>query len=431
MNVKKLLSLAAAGAVVGAGLATSGPASAQIAHDEVVREVPGTYTPHLAASANVARPLAYAIVEHAGSMYVGGRFEALENSARTTTYTRSNLAAFNETTGVVSSTFRPSVDGTVYSVLGVGDSVYVGGQFTTVNGVTRPIIAKLDAETGALDPTFKPSLNNGRVSEIRFVNGRLLVSGTFSARLLALNPSTGKNTGYISLPISGVVPLGPTKTEVYRFAVNPQGTRLVGVGNFTTVNGQNRHRAFMLNLGDTAASLNPWYYRPLDKKCEPNSPSRQPYLRDVDFSPDGSYFAFVSTGFVPATSADIGVTLCDAAARFETNVPNPTRPTWINYTGGDTLHAVAITGAAVYVQGHNRWLDNPLGRDSAGPGAVARPGIGAINPSTGKALAWNPRKPAAQGGQDFLVTPEGLWVVSDSLRFNGEYHRGIAFAPLP
>ena len=57
--------------------------------------------------------------------------------------------------------------------------------------------------------------------------------------------------------------------------------------------------------------------------------------------------------------------------RFETaNVSSTAQPTWINWTGGDTLYSVAVTGPAVYVGGHQRWLDNPLGHDSAGPGAV-------------------------------------------------------------
>jgi len=89
----------------------------------------------------------------------------------------------------------------------------------------------------------------------------------------------------------------------------------------------------------------------------------------------------------PQLTSRIGTDVCDAAARFETNIAHPTKPTWINYTGGDTLHAVAATGKAVYVQGHNRWLDNPEGANTAGPGAVDRPGIGAINPKTGKARA--------------------------------------------
>jgi hypothetical protein len=113
---------------------------------------------------------------------------------------------------------------------------------------------------------------------------------------------------------------------------------------------------------------------------------KQAYIEDVDFSPDGSYFVFGSTGFVPATTTEIGTAICDAAVRFETNISNPASPTWINYTGGNTIHSVIATGAAVYVQGRFRWLDNPYGRDSAGPGAVDRVGIGAIDSITGKAL---------------------------------------------
>ena len=181
----------------------------------------------------------------------------------------------------------------------------------------------------------------------------------------------------------------------------------------------------------TIATSPPGVVAPLDRKCKSDKPTLQPYLEDVDFSPDGSYFVFAATGFVPQTTAEIGTAICDAAARFETNIPDPVRPTWINYTGGDTMHSVTITGAAVYVQGHFRWLDNPEGVDSAGPGAVTRRGIGAIDPETGKALAWNPPAPASQGGQDLLATSTGLWAMSDGQKFNGEYHRGIAFAPLP
>jgi hypothetical protein len=216
---------------------------------------------------------------------------------------------------------------------------------------------------------------------------------------------------------------GPT--EVYRFAVNPAGTRLVGVGNFTTVGGQTRWRAFMLTLGATA-TVNPWWYPPLQNMCAADS--LPDYMRDVDFSPDGSWFAVVATGFVPQAGG-VGRDLCDATARFETGVANPTRPTWINYTGGDTLHSVAATDAAVYVQGHQRWLDNPQGRNSAGPGAVSRPGIGAIDPTSGLALPWNPTKDRGVGGKDLYVTFQGLWVGSDTTHIGGETHARIALMP--
>jgi hypothetical protein len=192
------------------------------------------------------------------------------------------------------------------------------------------------------------------------------------------------------------------------------------------VAGQSRYRAFMLTLGTSSATLNAWYYPPLRNLCAADS--LPDYMRDVDFSPDGSWFATASTGYVPQ-SGGIGRDLCDATARFETGITAPTRPTWINYTGGDTLHSVAATDVAVYVQGHQRWLDNPYGRDTAGPGAVSRPGIGAIGPVSGLALSWNPTKDRGVGGKDLYVTSQGLWVGSDTTRIGGEYHARIALMP--
>ena len=135
---------------------------------------------------------------------------------------------------------------------------------------------------------------------------------------------------------------------------------------------------------------------------------------------------------IVATGGPTGTNgMCDAAARFETaNVSASAAPTWINWTGGDSLYSVAITGPAVYVGGHQRWLDNPLGFDSAGPGAVSRPGIGAINPVTGRALAWNPTKSRNHGTMVLYPTPQGLWVGSDGEEFGHEDHAGIGFAPL-
>ncbi len=433
MRRKNALLPLAATALVGLVIGTVSPAYGSEPLPQVVSEVPAAYTPHIATDGTGPRPLALAVgqSEDGTTMYVGGRFQLAENADRSTTYPRDNIMAFDAQAGSITP-FAPDLNAPVFAILGVGDSVYVGGEFSTVDGEARPALVKLDASTGVMDPTFNPTeISGGRVSEIRLVNGRLLVAGTFKDKLLALDPATGADTHYVNVPVTGRLPLTTSQTEVYRFAVNPQGTRLVAVGNFTTVNGENRQRAFMLKLGASAAALSSWYYAPLDRKCRSDAPTRQAYLDDVDFSPDGSYFVFASTGFVPVTIKGIGIALCDAAARFETNNRVPTRPTWINYTGGDTLHSVAVTGAAVYVQGHNRWLDNPYGRNSLGPGAVDRKGIGAIDPETGMAMDWNPVKPAAQGGQDFLATSTGLWVVSDSLRFGGKYHRGIAFAPLP
>lgn len=403
-------------------------ASASIALGVVVSANPANFTP------NVASGAVHKLLQVRGTMYAGGTFSSVSTPAGVSpggTFARSNIVAFNATTGVVSTSFAPSVNGEVWAMASDGASLWIGGTFTSVNGVARRAVAKLNLNptTGAatLDTAFNMNLASGKVTELALVNGRLIAGGTFTGKLRAVNPATGANTGYLNLSISGTVADNAGPVEVYRFAVNPAGTRLVAVGNFTSVLGQTRYRAFMLTLGATA-SVNAWYYPPLQNLCRAGS--LPDYMRDVDFSPDGSWFAFVSTGFIPQAGG-VGRDLCDAAARFETNVPNPARPTWINYTGGDTLHSVAATDVAVYVQGHQRWLNNPQGSNSAGPGAVSRPGIGAISPTSGLALSWNPTKDRGVGGKDLYVTSQGLWVGSDTNRIGGETRRRIALMPRP
>jgi len=398
-------------------------AGASISLPAVVSANPANFTP------NVASGAVYKFVQIGGTMYAGGTFSSVSSAPGVPggTVTRSNLVAFNATTGVITG-FAPSINGEVWGLASDGTSLWVGGTFTSVNGVARRGLAKLNPTTGAVDTAFNAGFTSGKVDELALVNGRLIASGTFTGRIRAVNPTTGANTNHINVAITGTVADNAGPTEVYRFAVNPAGTRLVGVGNFTSVGGVTRYRAFMLNLDATPASVNGWNYPPLQNMCQASS--LPDYMRDVDFSPDGSWFAFVSTGFIPQAGG-VGRDLCDATARFETNVTNPFRPTWINYTGGDTLHSVAATNLAVYVQGHQRWLDNPQGVNSAGPGAVSRPGIGAIHPTTGLALGWNPTKDRGVGGKDLYITTQGLWVGSDTDHIGGETRRRIALMPVP
>jgi hypothetical protein len=414
----------AVGLTVGA-LLVGGPATGSISQPNVVSDNPANFTPMVIDGGGVSPTETLALFQLGSTMYAGGTFALVQNSARTQTLNRSNVFSFNATTGAINS-FAPNVDGAVWGITGSGSSIYIAGTFKNVNGVARRGVAKLDATTGAVDTAFNANLT-GNVTEIRLVNNRLIIGGKFAKHLAALNPSTGADTGYINIDIAGTTASNAGATDVYRFAVNAAGTKLVAVGNFTSVGGRNQWRALMLDLGTSSASLNAWWYSPLQNGCRAST--LPAYLRDVDFSPDGSYFVIVATGFVPFTGG-VGRDLCDSASRFETNIANPFRPTWINYSGGDTFHSVAATGAAVYVQGHFRALDNPNGTDGPLPGSSPREGIGAIDPVSGHALSWNPGKTRGIGGKDFLATPAGLWVASDGARIGGELHDNIAFMPL-
>jgi hypothetical protein len=139
----------------------------------------------------------------------------------------------------------------------------------------------------------------------------------------------------------------------------------------------------------------------------------------------------VATGYIPQAGG-VGRDLCDAAARFDANFdPNNVHPTWINYSGGDTFHSVAVAGNDVYVQGHIRYLDNPDGANSCVTTCVERKGIGDIDAVSGLATPWNPGKDRGVGGKDLTVTSAGLWVGSDTVHIGGESHQDLGFFPEP
>jgi hypothetical protein len=401
-------------------LGVMGTASASpIIQTTVVSQDPANFTPRVTTGVAV-----YKVLQVGSTMFAGGDFTQIQNANRTATFDRTNLFSFDATSGAVTSlslTFdRPAV----WALASDGTSLWIGGDFKTVNGVARRGLVKVDPTTGAVDTGFNAHLN-GNVADVQLVNGRLIVGGKFTKRLQAVNPATGADTGYFNLGIAGTVASNAGPTDVYRFAVDPGGTHLVAIGNFTTVGGQTRFRAFMADLGPTSGTLATWYYTPLNRACRATRLPAQ--LRDVDFSPDGSFFVIVATGFIPQ-AGDEGVTICDATARFNTNIAAPVRPVWLNYTGGDTLHSVTVTTAAVYIQGHNRWVS------STGSGCngacVPRQGIAALAPANGAALDWNPGKTRGVGGKDLLLTTAGLWVASDGDRIGGELHEKLAFLPL-
>jgi len=389
-----------------------------VSHSAVVSENPADITPHIVLDS--ASQSIYDFEQIGRTMFAGGRFDEVQDSTRTTTYSRPNFVAFDADTGIISP-LNLSFDGVVTAIEASEDetALFISGAFSHVNGITRRGIAKYDLVNDRIDPTFAPT-GMRTVSDIKLANGSLIAAGNFSKNLMAMDPTTGADLGTIDITFDGVV--DPTdETRVKKIAVSPDGTQLVGTGNFASINGQPQKLAFMLNLGSTA-TLSPWHAPRFDVDCPAIS---RLSAQGIDFSPDGSYFVIVATG----GKNNDGI--CDSAARFESaNESSTVEPTWINFTGGDTLYSVAITDVAVYVGGHQRWLDNPLGNDSAGPGALSRPGVGAIDPTTGQTLSWNPTKSRNHGTLALFATPDGFWVGSDGERFGHEDHVGIGFAPL-
>jgi PKD repeat protein len=423
----RLRSLIAGGAglllAVGLVTTTGGPpARADGQPAEIVSADPADFTPNLL-DGDVR-----SIVQIGDRIFIGGNFTQAEEAGSTKVIDRSRVLAFDATTGKIDPDFKPSVDGEVSVLLPSADgrSIYLGGLFDHIDGVAHKSLARLDANTGQVDAGFTPNLD-ARVKDLRLAGGRLWVAGNFDLvdgatqlALATLNPDTGRRDTYQSLAFAGTQAGGTT--NVMKMDVTPDGSKLIAVGNFTSVGGQSRPQIVMLDLTGPTARLADWQTNKYAAAC---SSSFDTYMRDVDVSPDGSFFVVSTTGAAHGTS-----TMCDTQARWETAATGTNlQPTWTNWTGGDTTYAVEVTESAVYYGGHGRWANNPFGHDSAGAGAIAREGITALDPASGMPFQWNPGRTRGVGVFDLLATSQGLWMASDTDETGGETHQKLALFP--
>jgi hypothetical protein len=418
----------AAGLALLSGLVITGATPTAVAvqafQDRVVNADPADFTPH------VLDGRVNAIVIVGTTVVVGGSFTQVAEPGGPT-LARKNLFAFDAATGDISTGFAPGVNAKVFALATDGTSVFVGGEFSKSEGHTHRRIVKMDL-AGAIDPGFGAQVTAGTgVYDLVYANGLLFMAGAFTAvngtprsGLAAVGPDTGALAPGIDVPFTGLHNGGISR--VAKLDVTPDGTRLVAVGNFTTVAGEPREQIAILDLAPTTASLSNWATQRFVGQCAIKFDT---YIRDVDISPDGSYFVVVTTGAWNGGS-NAGV-LCDTASRWPTAATGPDQqPTWVDYAGGDTTYSVAVTGAAVYVGGHFRWWNNPYAADHVGPGTVKRRGIAALDPINGLPLSWNPGRKLGEGVFALVATPEGLWVGNDTDEIGGEYHARLAFFPL-
>jgi PKD repeat protein len=390
----------------------------------LVKTVPVNGTPH------VLDGRVFSVAQVGNTIILGGQFTRTRNNSSTTEIARANLVAFDATTKTISTTFLPNPNGPVNVVLptGDGETVYVGGSFSSIGGQARKNLVKVRVSDGAVVTQFNTGNVAGQVKDLRLSNGRLWVAGSFThisgyaqKALATVNPTTGSFNTFMRAAVAGLHNGG--YTTVGKIDINPQGTRLIAMGNFDTLNGVKNHQLFELDLTGTAAAASTFRTNFYESRC---STSFDSYMRDLDFSPDGSFFVVSTTGAYGGAG-----TACDSTARFETEAGAAARPSWVNNTGGDTTYAVEITDSVVYTGGHARWQNNPFKADTAGQGAVSRPGIAALDPINGLPLSWNPTRDRGVGVFDFLVTDLGLWVASDTTRIGASYLRSrIALLPL-
>ncbi|MBX9244947.1 PKD domain-containing protein [Actinotalea ferrariae] len=174
------------------------------------------------------------------TVYAAGSFTTARPAGAapgTSTVARANLLAYDLRTGVLKSSFAPTTNAQVLTIAASpdGDRLYIGGDFTEVNGLTVWRIAAIDPTTGALDPTFLPK-PHARVRTIVADADTVWFGGLFSGvgtetrtRLAAARASDGA-----LLPWA---PQAAGASGVNALVLSPDGSTIVAGGSFTTLNG--------------------------------------------------------------------------------------------------------------------------------------------------------------------------------------------------
>ena len=269
------------------------------------------------------------------TVYAGGSFANARpaGAAPGTNLTpRSNLLSYNLSTGVLNTSFAPSLNAQAEVVTASpdGSRIYVGGSFTTADGQQRDRIAAYSTSTGQLISSFAPNLD-ATVNAITATNTTVYVGGNFStangvarSHLAAFSAADGSLLGW-----------APTADDsVKTMALTPDGSRVIVGGVFLNINGSPAEGLGALDA--TTGTLLPWAATNLIK--EGGSASGVSGLYTDGTAMYGTTWAYGS----PITTLS-GMFSAD---------PDSGNLNWIEDCWGDEYGVFAVNGAA-YQVGHS------------------------------------------------------------------------------
>jgi hypothetical protein len=324
------------------------------------------------------------------AVYMAGGFSKINDGASD----RVKVAAVNKTTGTVVTAWQLTLNGTgasVETILVNGATVYVGGTFTGINGVSRAGLAAVSATDGTVNSTWDPapaSTSGTPAVESIVLNGNTLyVAGYFNAGLGRLN--TIKHLGAVSTTgagdaIASFVPVLDVGDRIY--SIKLTGTTLYISGFFNSVNSLTRYGLAALNT--TNASPTAW----------------APQLSGADvetLSLSGSQV------FIGGDIRGVNWSVYDGFAVMEES-SGLLLPLTFNITSGEDIFTMVVKGTTMYLGGRFTSVKG-----------VARKNLAAIDLTTGTVLPWNP------GASGTTATFENSAVLTMDIKDNTVYVGGI------
>ncbi|NIK60626.1 LamG-like jellyroll fold domain-containing protein [Kribbella shirazensis] len=347
----------------------------------------------------------------AGKAYAGGRFTSVRPPGAapgTGEVGQAYLAAFDASTGALVSTFNPVLNGQVYAVAASADGsrIFVGGDFTTVNGQTRNRVAAFDTATGALVTNWKPSVSY-RVKTIAVSGTTVYFGGSFGLvngqdrlRLAAVTTDTG-----------ALLPWAPAVNgDVYAVDAADDASKVYAGGQFSSVNGTTQNT--VTSLDPVTGAVLPF---PGASAVPPPNGSCTSRVKAIDASGDTVYFGNGGDGggcFDGTWAADIATNTLKwknqcLGATEAVKVVNG----WL-YKGSHA-HDCANQGAGGFPQGFGyRFLLSEKLTDGS---------IGPWFPNTDA----DPNSATNVGPLAFATGGSDLWVGGDFLNVNGTGQQGL------
>jgi hypothetical protein len=366
---------------------------------------------------------AQALSEDGNTLYIGGRFTVVKDRADTKV-AANNLAAVDVATGEIVRSWRPRAtgDGAVVHSIAVKDGrVFVGGNFSAVDGQPRNNIAEVEPTDGSLKPfapeiTYVPNDQPPAVNTMLLDGSRLYVGGDFNAadgksrpRLAAFSLATGAlDTDW-----------KPEATRVVKdMEFDSTGETIIAVGRFATVTGSDGTSASRYTVArfytDTG-NIHPWAI------------------------PDGVIGETVQTGWdvlVTPTRifAGFGDKGANYAAAFRLDDGDVGSQVWRFAAVGD-VQALGMSpdGTRLFFGGHfglNR-------ADKTVCGNRQLEGLASLDPNTGELYCdWLPQlRPTENNGNgpraEMVVTNDShLWVGGGFTEVSGVAQSNLARFPL-
>jgi PKD repeat protein len=329
-----------AGAIAVATSATADPGSTPPAFQQ---RTPNMVTADALPTVQIDSGVVWTTLIVGNTVYAGGQFTNTRPAgaaAGTNLTPRSNLLAFNLTTGNLTS-FAPTFNGAVKSlaVSPDGSTLYVGGAFNSVNGTTHYNLAAFNTATGALNTSFSAQIGGSYVNAIAATSTTVYVGGLIGAA----DGTTRKNLAAVTTAGKLVNWAPTTDLQVDAMVLTPKKDKLIIGGRFGQVNGVTQRGLAALSLTD--GSMLPWLAPQTVIDGGAPTPSDPSYGKAGIYSLSTDGNAIYGTGWVFA-DASIGNLEGSFSANPDTGALN-----WLEDCHGDTYSAYS-DGTDVYEVSH-------------------------------------------------------------------------------